>query len=296
MKNRNFGLRVIALLALAILVFAACGKDETPSTGTGSGSGGGSTSTDFTLANEGHLTVGSDIPYPPFEFNDDSGAYTGFDVELLRAVADKLGLENTDDDWISTNFDTIFIQLQKGSRFDVVVAAVTAYAPDGSPAAETVADRLKLVDFTVPYYPSLQSVAVDTTKNPDIKGTEDLSGKRVAVQTATTGAFYAQEKLTGAEIVQFPKAPSMFQALQAGQVDAVFNDLPVSLDAIKGKPNLAVVQQVETGEEYAIAVNKKNSALKDAIDGALKEMFQDGSYAEIFKKYFPDQDLPDYAS
>ena len=88
----------------------------------------------------------------------------------------------------------------------------------------------------------------------------------------------------------------MYQALQAGQVDAVFNDLPVSLDAVKGKPNLEVVQQVETGEQYGVAVNKKNPALKDAINDALKQLFDDGTYAQIFKKYFPDQDLPDYAS
>jgi ABC-type amino acid transport substrate-binding protein len=128
----------------------------------GGGEGGAEVGTDFTLATEGHLVVGSDIPYPPFEFEDDSGKLTGFDVELIRGVAEQLGLENTDDDWISTNFDTIFLQLQRGARFDIVVAAVTAYAPEGSPASETVAERKKLVDFTVPYYPSLQSLTVKT--------------------------------------------------------------------------------------------------------------------------------------
>ena len=295
MRDRSFVLRLIAVLALVVLVFAACGKDEEPSSSTG----GENESEDLgnvTLAHEGHLTVGSDIPYPPFEFEDASGNLTGFDVELTRAIADKLGLENDDNDWISTNFDTIFVQLQRGTRFDVVVAAVTGYAAPNSPAEETVNERLKLVDFTDPYYPSLQSVAVDTTKQPDVKGEDDLGGLRVAVQTGTTGAFYAKEKLTDSELVEFPKAPSMFQALQAGQVDAVFNDLPVSLDAIKGKPNLAVVQQVETGEQYAIAVNKKNSALKDAINRELADLITDGTYAEIFKKYFPDQELPSYAS
>lgn len=295
MTERKFWMKLIVVLAAVMMILAACGEDE--GVQEDEPEGDGSAAADFTLATEGHLTVGSDIPYPPFEFEDEAGTLAGFDVELVRAVAEKLGLENADDDWISTNFDTIFLQLQKGNRFDIVVAAVTAYAPDGSPASETVADRRKLVDFTLAYYPSLQSLTVDTSANPDITGVDALpDGARVAVQTATTGAFYAQENLTGAELVEFPKAPSMYQALQAGQVDAVFNDLPVSIEAIKGKADLEVVEQVDTGEEYGIAVNKDNVALKEAIDEALQELYDDGTYAGIFTKYFPEQDLPEFAS
>src|SRR5687767_13145627 len=108
-------------------------------------------------------------------------------------------------------------------------------------------------------------------------------GDRVAVQRATTGSFWAEENLgpLGVEIVGFEKAVPMYQALQAGQVVAVLNDLPVSLDAIKGKPDLEVVEQIETGEEYAIAVSKENPGLRDAIDGALVELIEDGTFEEI---------------
>lgn len=282
-----------ALVATAIVVALVAGA-----CGSGNSSTGGAAGQKFDLLHAGHLTVGSDIPYPPFEFEDKSGNLTGFDVELTRAIADKLNLQNTDDDWISVDFGTIFQVLNSGTKFDVVVAAVTAYAAPGSPAEATVKEREKLVDFTKPYYPSLQSLTVDTTKNPDIKTIDDLKGKRVGIQRATTGAFYAQEKLAplGANLVSFPKAPAMYQELQSGQLDAVFNDLPVSLDAIKGKSNLQVVQQVETGEQYAIAVNKKNPNLTSAINKALDELFKDGTYTTLFKKYFPQQKLPDYAS
>jgi polar amino acid transport system substrate-binding protein len=294
-RSRHFVL--IALAMALVLAFAACGKDEEPTTSGGGGNNSEAPSGDLSVVNEGHLTVGSDIPYPPFEFNDDSGALTGFDVEVVRAVADKLGLENTDDDWLSVNFNTIFTQLQRTDRFDIIAAATTAYAPDGSPAAETVAERNTHVDFTEPMYPSLQSLAVDTAASPDITSIDSLpDGARVAVQEGTTGAFYAQEKLTGAELVSFPKAPPMYQALEAGQVVAVFNDLPVTLDAISDKPDLQVVEQVDTGEQYAFAVSKDNPELLDAINGALHEIFHDGTYAQIYKKYFPDQELPDYAS
>jgi polar amino acid transport system substrate-binding protein len=296
LRNRRW-LTLLSLLAAVSLVFAACGEDEEPTTPGAQETEDTGGDAEFDLVEPGHLTVGSDIPYPPFEFNDESGALVGFDVDIVRAVAERIGLENTDDDWLSVNFDTIFTQLQRADKFDVIAAAVTAYAPEGSPAFDVTEERKTFVDFTDPIYPSLQSLTVDVEANPDIKGVADLpDGERVAVQASTTGAFYAEENLTNVELVQFPKAPQMYQALQAGQVVAVFNDLPISLDAIKGKPQLQVVEQVETGEEYAIAVAKDNPELLAAFNDALAEIFQDGTYAEIFKKYFPEQELPDYAS
>ncbi|MFN2588857.1 MAG: transporter substrate-binding domain-containing protein [Actinomycetota bacterium] len=296
LRNRR-RLTLVAVLASIALVGAACGEDEEPTTPGAQETEGAAG--DYTLVEEGVLTVGSDIPYPPFEFEEADGTLTGFDVELVRAIADKLGVENPDDAWISTDFGTIFQQLSRGNSFDIVVAAVTAYAPAGSPASETVAERRESVDFTDPYYPSLQSLTVDVTKDPDVKSVDDLpDGAKVAVQRATTGAFYAEENLAtaGVELVSFDKAPPMYQALIAGQVVGVFNDLPVSLDAIKDSPDLQVVQQVETGEEYAIAVAKDNPGLTEAINEALAELFEDGTYAEIFGEYFPDQELPEYAS
>jgi polar amino acid transport system substrate-binding protein len=295
--GRRFSLLFVSLLALT-LIAAACGEEEP--TDTGSDNGGAEEPAEgepeYTLVEEGVLTVGSDIPYPPFEF-EEGGELTGFDVEIVREIADRLGLENPDEAWISTDFGTIFQQLAAGSQFDIVAAAVTGYAPDGSPAAETVAERTAVVDFTVPFYPSLQSLTVDSEASPDITSVDSLpEGARVGVQRATTGAFYAEENLTGAELVSFEKAPQMYQQLQAGQLDAVFNDLPVTVDSIKDKPGLEIVEQVETGEEYAIAVSKDNPELTDAINGILEEMFDDGSFAEIYTKYFPEQELPEYAS
>jgi polar amino acid transport system substrate-binding protein len=295
--GRRFSLLFVLLLAL-MLIAAACGEEEP--TDAGSDDSGSEEPAEgepeFKLVEEGVLTVGSDIPYPPFEF-EEGGELTGFDVEIVREVADRLGLENTDDHWISTDFGTIFQQLASGSQFDIVAAAVTGYAPEGSPAAETVAERTAVVDFTVPFYPSLQSLTVDSEASPDITSVDSLpDGARVGVQRATTGAFYAEENLTGAELVSFEKAPQMYQQLQAGQLDAVFNDLPVTVDSISDKPGLEIVEQIETGEEYAIAVSKDNPELTDAINGILEEMFDDGSFAEIYEKYFPEQELPKYAS
>ena len=295
-SNRRWSGVLIALCAMFVLL-AACGEDEPAVTPGGGDGGDGGDEQEFNLVSDGRLIVGSDIPYPPFEF-EEGGNLTGFDVELVSEIASRIGLEHDpNDDWISTNFNTIFQQLQGGTNFDIIVAAVTAYAPEGSPAAETVADREKFVDFTVPYYTSLQSLTVNTSQTPDIESVEDLpDGARVGVQRGTTGAFYAEETLTNAELADFAKSPPMYQQLLAGQIVAVFNDLPTSLVEIEGKEGLEVVEQIDTGEEYGIGVAKDNTALKDAMDAALEEMFEDGTYAQIFQKYFPDQELPGYAS
>lgn len=275
------------LLAAVALAAAACGKSETTVSSP-------TPTPNFTTLDSGTLTVGSDIPYPPFEFNDSTGKLVGFDVELMEAIAAKIGVTVK---WVDTNFDTIFTSLA-AHKFDAVASSVTAYAPAGSPAAEDVAKRSQIVAFSAPYYSSLQSLTVDATKTPGITSTKRLkSGDRVGVQSGTTGKSWAEQNLKpkGVEIVSFTKAPQMFDALQAGRIKGVVNDLPVSLDAIKGKPDLKVVEQIDTGEQYAFAVDRTNPELLAAINRALTDLLGDGTYAGIFTKYFPDQRLPSYA-
>lgn len=288
MLHSRRSLRLAALTVAAVLGLAACGGGS-PSGGGGGGGGGA----EFSTIQSGTLTIGSDIPYPPFEMQQ-GGSVTGFDVEIMNQIAKGLGLKPK---WLNTNFDTIFTSLAAG-KFDVVASAVTAYAPKGSPAYSTVQQRSKIVDFSKPYYPSLQSLTVDTEANPNIKTVDDLSsGDKVGVQRGTTGAYYAEKALggKGVELVTYVKAPDIFTAIQSGQLDAGVVDLPVALDAIKSKPGLQVVQQIDTGEQYAFAVNKNNPGLRDAINQQLQKMFKDGSYAKVYKKYFPQQELPSYA-
>src|SRR5687768_5011908 len=123
MERKNLFLRLFFALAALSLLVAACGEDEEPEPVGGDteteGTGG-----EFTTLEDGVLLVGSDYPYPPFEF-EEGGELTGFDVDLVRAIADKLELENTDDHWQSVDFGTIFQQLRSGTKFDLVAAAVT---------------------------------------------------------------------------------------------------------------------------------------------------------------------------
>ncbi|MRG97522.1 transporter substrate-binding domain-containing protein [Polyangium spumosum] len=124
-----------------------------------------------------------------------------------------------------------------------------------------------------------------------------MPGARVGVQRGTTGAFYAEDTLAprGVEIVTFLKAPDMYNALEAGRIQAIINDLPISEDVVERKPALEIVQRIDNGEKYAFAVDKENTALLHGIDQALGNLFADGTYEAIFTKYFPGQPLPSSA-
>ena len=264
-------IRTIAstLVAFAI-VAAACGDDSTDTTG-------GSTTTlsaaDLT-STPGVLTVGSDIPYPPFESFDEDGAIVGYDVDIITEIADRLGLTV---EWVDTDFDTIFTQLATGA-FDVVVAAASI-----SP------ERATQVSFTEPYYLSQQSLTVNTAATPTIGDTTDLQqGDVVGVQTGTTGADWAAANLAsiGVEVREFVAIADAYIALEAGRVTGVVNDAPSAIAEVASRPGLAVVEVIDTGEHYGIAVDPNRPALLAAIEGAFADMLADGTYQDIYEAWF----------
>ncbi len=144
-------------------------------------------------------------------------------------------------------------------------------------------DRKQNLDFSDGYYDSKQSLLVPTGSS--IKSIDDLSGKKVGVQQGTTGKTYAEENAKGAEIVSFPSDAEMYQAIKAGQVDALLQDLPVNLNH-QQDGGFTIVQTYSTNEEYGLAIKKGNTALVDDVNAQLKKMHDDGTYDEIYNKYF----------
>jgi polar amino acid transport system substrate-binding protein len=259
---------LVSLLALGS-VAAGCGSSgsDTSSSST-TASGGSSSGQDLGLITDGTLTIGSDIPYPPFEQGKPPD-YTGFDVELMDAIAEKLNLTPK---WVDTAFGTIFSDQQAG-KFDIVASSTTI-----TPA------RSKRVTFSDPYFDANQSLMVQS--GSDITSVDDItSDTAIGVQEGTTGQDYA-EKQTDGTVQSFAAIGTVFNALQAGQVDAVINDFAVSAFALKKYPQLDVVQQIPTGEHYGFPMQKSNTALIDAVNGALRDIIADGTYETIYKKWF----------
>jgi ABC-type amino acid transport substrate-binding protein len=245
-----------ALTMFAIAIFAVgCGSSDDSTTG---GGGGGSET----------LTVGSDIPYPPFE-QGKSPNYTGFDVELLEAVAENTGREAEFQD---TSFDTIFLDLAQG-KFDAVASAATI-----------TDEREKTVDFTNPYYLSEQAILVE--EGSDVDSVEGLSGITVGVQQGTTGQEFLDENGDAGEVRPYPQGPDAVNALKAGTVDAVVMDIPVAENAVNASSGLEVSAAIPTEEEYGFVVAQGDDELLEELNEGLKETIDDGTYAKVYEKWF----------
>jgi polar amino acid transport system substrate-binding protein len=246
------------IIVAAVLVAAGCGDDN-------GGSGGGAS---LDTINSGELRVGSDIPYPPFEFGR-APDYEGFDIDLVNEIAKRLDLEAK---FVKTPFDPIFRNLAQG-RFDMVASASTI-----------TPEREKTVDFSDPYFPADQSLMVK--KGSDVKTVDDLNGKVVGAQLGTTGADYAKKNVNASSVRTYDLIDDAFKALEAGQVEAVINDCPVSKYAEKAHPDLVVVEAIKTNEQYGFAFKQDNDALRTAVDKELKTLRDDGELEKISNKWF----------
>jgi polar amino acid transport system substrate-binding protein len=248
------------------LSLTACGEEEEPS---GSGSGSGDSAAVDTIS-EGTLTVCSDIPYPPFEVQE-GGEYTGFDMDLMKEIATGLDLELEVKD---SGFEGLQSGLSLNSdQCDIVASAMTI-----------TEEREANLDFTDPYYDSKQSLLVPT--GSDIASIDDLAGKKVGVQQGTTGKSYTEDNAPDdAEIVSFPSDGEMYPAIQAGQVDALLQDLPVNIEHTKDG-EFEIVEEYSTDESYGFAVKQDNTQLLDAVNEQLTELRDNGTYDEIYNQYF----------
>lgn len=303
MRIKRTGL-VVAAATSALLLAGACSSDSTTSTGdtsTTAGGSSGSTPTtkgtsgttpgtmveavatpsseieamvaDATLVTDGTLTICSDIPYAPFEFEDDSGKLTGFDVELVDAMAEEMNLET---EFKTTPFDTIIPALTAGNC-DVIVSATTI-----------TEERSEQVLFSDPYFDADQSLMVTTANEGTFKSLDDLGGKTIGVQAGTTGADYAEEnKPEGATIKEYPGAADLFLAISAGEIDAILQDFPVNAyHALQNDEQFAVTETFPTGEQYGMAVTLENTNLAKALNASLGNVRASGTYEEIYSSWF----------
>jgi polar amino acid transport system substrate-binding protein len=259
--------KALAVLAAGLLTLTACGSGGS-STGSSPEAGN-----ELGLITPGTLTVCSDIPYPPFEF-EKGGEYTGFDMDIIREVAGGLGLKT---DIKDVGFDG----LQSG-------ASLAAGQCDlGASAITITEERKKNIGLSDPYYDSLQSLLVPA--GSQIKSMKDLAGKKVGVQQGTTGEAYARENLPkDTQILAYPSDAELFPALQSKGVDAVLQDYPVNLGHTEdGK--FDVVEKYETDEHYGFAVKKNGGEeLLKAVNSQLAELKDNGKYKEIYDKYFTE--------
>lgn len=275
---RTFPLRVLAATAALTLplTLVACGDDTDEATTTTTAAGGDLSPllADVSLIADGKLTVCSDIPYEPFEFEDEAGQITGFDFDVVAAMSDELGLGTPE--FKTTPFDTIIQALVAGDC-DLIASAMTI-----------TEERAQQVAFTEPYFDADQSLLVRTEDESTYASLDDLAGKTIGVQSGTTGADYAAENTPeGATIKEFQGAPDLFAALASGDIDAILQDFPVNAYRAAQQPEQFVVTETfPTGEQYGMAMTKEATGLKTALDAALERIRATGEYDDIYTAWF----------
>lgn len=259
----------VAGVGALLATVAACGGSEASSGASSSPSPEGLSLSQ--VQEEGVLTVGTEGTYRPFTFHEDgTGDLTGYDVEVVEAVADRLGVEV---EFEETQWDAIFAGLEAG-RFDVIANQVSINE-----------ERQAKYDFSEPYTVS-PGVVVVKKGDDSISSLEDLAGKRTA--QSLTSNWYQMAKDAGANVEAVEGWAQAVSLLQQGRVDATINDRLTFLDyqQTEGETELEVAVETKERAENAFAFRKGSDSLVEAFDEALAELRADGTLAEISEKYF----------
>ena len=278
--NRRSFLAAAGLTAAA-LALTACGgsasstASSTASSAASSEAASTSAAAELTTVEAGKLTMATNAAFPPYEMTTDAGEFEGIDIETAQAIADKLGLELQIDDM---DFDAALLSVQQG-KADIVMAGVTV-----------TDERKAVMDFSDSYATGIQSIIVP--EGSDITSPDDLAGKKIGTQRGTTGYIYCSDTPENGgfgeeHVTAYDDGATAVKALLNGQVDCVVIDNAPAQEYVKANPGLKILDTEFANEDYAIGVAKGNTALLDAINGALKELIDDGTVQSIIDKYIP---------
>ena len=218
------------------------------------------------------LVVGSSATYPPFAYETPAKQIVGFDVDIIKAVAQRAGLTVR---LVNTPFTGVFASLNNGD-IDLIISGVT------------INDRRKQsYDFTAPYFEARQLIAVPAASA--VTKLQDLAGKKIAVVTGSTGDDVASRAFgkTSPNIRRFDTTPLIIAELVAYGVDAAIGDNGVIAYRVQEQKALKTVNDPSFPKEYfGIVVKQGNTALKDKLNAGLAGIIGDGTYARIYRQWF----------
>ena len=276
MKRRTFISLMSVMAAAGVLTLAGCSSNSGSSAAaSGAASSAASTGAADQLAAiqaNGKLVVALEGAWQPWSYHDESDTLVGYDVEVSRAIAEKLGVEP---EYVESDWDSLFAGLDAG-RFDIVCNGV-----------EVTDERAKTYDFTTPYGYIHTALAV-RKDNEDIKSFEDLKGKTTANSRASTSMELAESY--GATVQGIDTLEETIQLLTAGRIDATLNADVSFYDYLNVHPDadFKLVAQTEDASHVAIPVRKgdDSASLLEAINTAIEELRADGTLKALGEKYF----------
>lgn len=236
---------ILLLVAIGLTAFAGCAKND----------------------NSNKLIMATNATFPPYEYYE-SEKIVGIDAEIVGKIAEKLGMEFEIKDM---EFDTILNAVQSGN------------ANIGAAGMTVTEERKQSVNFTDTYANAVQVVIV--REDTDIKSVDDLKGKKIGVQTSTTGDIYASDDFGEENIKRYNKGTEAVQALITKVVDAVIIDNEPAKEFVKVNEGIKILPTEYATEEYAFAIAKENTELLNKVNNALRELKADGTVDSIISKY-----------
>jgi polar amino acid transport system substrate-binding protein len=247
MKNKKIIALVLVLAIIASLgILAACSKKP---------------------EKKKVLVMATNAEFPPYEYHD-GDAIVGIDAEIAQLIADKLGMELKIEDVL---FDSIIPGVKEG-KYDMGMAGMTV-----------TDERLKEVNFSESYATGVQVVIVK--EDSDIKTLDDVAGKKIGVQTSTTGDIYASGDYGEENITKYDNGALAVQALISGKVDCVIIDNEPAKNYVAANEGLKILETEYVTENYAICFAKENTELQSEVNDALKELIANGSVQKVIDKY-----------
>ena len=250
---------------------AAAAETTTADTAAGSTDTAADTAADTSAAEEtegagGKIVMVTNAEFPPYEYHENN-TIVGIDADIARAIADQMGME---------------LEIQD-MAFDSLIPAIQSGKADFAAAGMTVnEERLRNVDFTETYAEAAQVIIVK--EGSAIAAPADLTGKKIGVQTGTTGDIYADD-VKNAEVQRFNKGMEAVMALTQDKLDAVIIDREPAKVFVKENEGLKILDEAFTEEEYAIAIKKGNTELLEKMNAAIKELKESGELQKIVDKY-----------
>jgi len=223
------------------------------------------------IKTEGKIVIGTDATYPPMESINEKGEFVGFDIDLGKEIAKDLGVNA---EFKNIVWDEIFNALLN-KEVDIVISSVTI-----------TPERAKIMAFSDPYFNAGQVIVTTVEKTKEIKGKEDLAGKKLGVQIETTSEREAKKLTDPQLVISYENYDLAVNDLLAGKIDAIIIDYPAAFGVISKSKNLKIVGEPFTQEFYGVVLRKEDTVLLGEINKTIRRLKNEGILKELEAKWF----------